>query len=226
MMQATERKFCISCSESIKKGKNSQTWANPCSVHVSFAGQRGSAGLRHLSWLQPQQQLPSPHWNCSLGGSRALGWAGAVPSVMAGACETPYGGKDLSTTEGPMVLGSSPSKVCVWLPSSALPAWPSTRDEPPRCDRTGRDSPAGEVPPLGRHQGPPGPQGCACCNEQGQTVAHLGAHSGPLTDSCSKVLTLNSGSCLALQGWRAAEGLGAEAVLTCCSETCTHKCTF
>lgn len=106
----------------------------------------------------PSSSFPALYWDRRLGGSRALGWAGAVPSVMAGACQTPYGGKDLSTTEAPMVQGSSPSKICLCLPGSALPARPSARDEPPECDGTRRDSPAGEVPPLGMHQGPPCPQ--------------------------------------------------------------------
>lgn len=69
----------------------------------------------------------------------------------------------------------------LWLPC------PSTRDEPPKCDRTRRDSPAGEVPPLRMHQGPPvppGPQGCACCTGQGQAVAV--AHSGPLMATSTK----------------------------------------
>lgn len=66
----------------------------------------------------------------------------------------------------------------------------------------------------------PGPPRLRLLHWQGQAVAR----SGPLTDSCSEVLALNSGSCLALRGWRAAEGAGAKVLLTCCSETCTHKC--
>lgn len=67
----------------------------------------------------PSISFPALYWDRRLGGSRALGWAGAVPSVMAGACQTPYGGKDLSTTEAPMVQGSSPSKICLCLPGPA-----------------------------------------------------------------------------------------------------------
>lgn len=172
-------------------------------------------------------QLLSPILDSQVQGSRALGQAGAVLSSMAGASETPYGGKNLPATEAPMVQRSSPSKissdclVLLWLPC------PSVRDEPSDCDGTRRDSPAGEVPPLGMHQGPPvppGPQGCACCSGQVQAVAR--AHSGPLTGSHYKVLTLNSGSCLALQGWRDAKRVGAKVLLTCCSKTYIHKCSF
>lgn len=53
---------------------------------------------------------------------------------------------------------------------------------------------------------PPGLQGCACCT--GQAVAM--AHSGPLTSSHNKVVTPNSGSCLAPQGWKDAKGVGAK----------------
>lgn len=114
-MQATERNFCISCNESVKKGRilSGETWANPYSVSASFAGQCVRAGLRHLSWLQPQLSFPALYWTRSLGGSRALGQAGAVLSAMAGACETPYGGKNLPTTEAPVVQGSSPSQICI-----------------------------------------------------------------------------------------------------------------
>lgn len=77
-MQATERNFCISCNESIKKGRipSGETY----SVNVSFAGQCGSAGLRHLSWLQPQQQLPSPVLESQAWGRQGTGtgWGSAL----------------------------------------------------------------------------------------------------------------------------------------------------
>lgn len=156
-MQATERNFCISCNESIKRGRipTGGTWANPCSVNASFAGQSVSAGLRYPSWLQPQLSFPAPYWTRRLGGSRALGQSGAVLSAMAGACETPYGGKNPPPLKPPwcrdllQVRFASDCLVLLWLSCR------SVRAEPPKCDGTRRDSPAGEVPPLGMHQGPP-----------------------------------------------------------------------
>lgn len=93
----------------------------PSSVNVSFSRQCGSAGLRLLSWLQPQQ-LPSTILDSQAQGSRALGRAGAVLSEMAGACETPYGGKNLPPTAAPIMQGCSPSKICIGLPGAAVAA--------------------------------------------------------------------------------------------------------
>lgn len=81
-MQATKRNFFISCNESIKRGRIpcGETWANAYSVNISFAGQCGSAGLIHLSWLQPKQQLPSPVLHSQAWGQQGtgMGWDSAL----------------------------------------------------------------------------------------------------------------------------------------------------
>lgn len=122
-MQVTERNFFISCNESVRKGRppRGETWANPYSVNASLAGPCGSARLRHLSWLQPQQQLPSPVLESQAWGQwgTGTGWGSAVSDGWSlWSQQTPYGGKELSTTEAPTVLGSSPSKICISLPCS------------------------------------------------------------------------------------------------------------
>lgn len=227
VMRATERNFCISCNESIKRRiPSGETWANPCSVNASFAGQCVSAGLRHLSWLQPQLSVPALYWTRRLGGSRALGQAGQCSQQCLELVRLLMEGRIFPPLKPPWCRDLLQDlHLIAWFCSGCpVPAGGMTT---PECDGTRRDSPAGEVPPLGMRQGPPvppGPQGCACCTGQGQAVAM--AHSGPLTGNHYKVLAPNSGSCLALQGWRDAKGVGTKVLLTCCSETCIDKCSF
>lgn len=161
-MQATERNFCISCNESIKRGRTpcGETWANPSSVFARFAGQHVSARLRHLSWLSPSSASQprtgltgsgaAEHWG-RLGQCAQRWQMELVRLLMGGRIFPPL--MLLWCRDLLQVRFASDFLVLLWLPC------PSMRDELPKCDGTRRDSPAGEVPLLGCTRAPQCPQG-------------------------------------------------------------------
>lgn len=205
VIQATERNFCVSCNESIKKGRipSGEAWANPCSVNASFAG----PCVRHLSWLQPQ-----PRGQQGTG----AGWDSALSN--AGVCETPYGGKNLPTTEAPVVQGCSPSKICLCLPGSALA---DEEDEPSGCDGTGGTALLGKCLLLGCTSAPRPPRLCLLHWPSCGHGTLRAPHQQPQQSCHTKFWLL-----LGTTGLEGCQGSGGKILLTCCSETCTHKCSF
>lgn len=195
VMQATERNFCVSRNESIKKGRipSREAWANLCSVNASFAGLCVSAGLRHRAGSSP-----------SSGGSRALGQA--VLSAVLDFVRPRMQGRIFPPLKPPrcrdvlQVRFASACLVLLWQMRRMGPQSVMGQEGEP-CWRSASSWAA----PV-----PSGPPGCAGCT--GQALAM--AHSGPLSSSHNKVLTPNSGSCLAPQGWRDAKGVGAKSFST------------